>query len=272
MQRRPTLRQIGLIVVAAMLTATLISVAVGADQPPSPGVVVEWLRDGGSDEPATPTLSSDLEPTATRTPSPDPGPTALPTQAPVESGGFSYPIGGACLPDSNLLMPGAPRAYRQGVHEGIDFYDGESCAFVGRDTEVLAAKAGTVIRADHKYEELTVEMAAEITAEIEETGSASAATLDLLRGRQVWIDHGGGMVTRYAHLGAVAGDIAVGSRIEQGRVIAFVGESGSIDAIDAPGSQIHLHFEIRDGEGYLGEGLEAAAVRQLYQQAFSPQR
>ena len=239
-----------------MLAATLISVAVGADQPPSPGVVVEWLRGDGSDEPATPTPEIDLQAT--------PGP--------VEGGGFSYPISGACLPDSNLLMPGAPRAYRQGVHEGIDFYDVDSCVFVGRDTEVLSAKAGTVIRADHEYEELTAEIAAEITAEIEEAGSASDATLDLLRGRQVWIDHGDGMVTRYAHLDGVAGDIEVGSQIEQRLLIAYVGESGSIDAIDAPGSEIHLHFEIRVGERYLGEGLEAASVRQLYQQAFSPSR
>ena len=257
-QRRPKLRQVGLIVVAAMLAATLISVAFGADQPPSPGVVVEWLRGDDSDDPATPTPEIDLQPTS--------------TPAPVVGGGFNYPISGACLPDSNLLMPGAPREYRQGVHEGIDFYDGESCAFVDLDTVVLAAKAGTVIRADHEYEELTAELAAEINAEIEETGSTSDATLDLLRGRQVWIDHGDGMVTRYAHLGGVAADIEVGSQIGQGQLIAYVDESGSIDAIDAPGSQIHLHFEIRAGGGYLGEGLEAAGVRQLYQQAFSPSR
>ena len=237
-----------------MLVATLISVAFGADQPPSPGVVVEWLRGDGSDEPATPPPEIDPRP----------------TQEPVESSGFSYPINGACLPDSNLLLPGAPRAYRQGVHEGIDFYDVDSCVFVGSDTEVLAAKAGTVIRADHEYEELTAKLAAEITAEIEESGSTGDTTLDLLRGRQVWIDHGDGMVTRYAHLGSIAGDIEVGSQIEQGQLIAYVGESGSIDALDAPGSEVHLHFEIRVGEGYLGEGLEAAAVRLLYQQAFSP--
>ena len=239
-----------------MLAATLISVAFGADQPPSPGVVVEWLRGNGSDEPATPTPEIDLQPTS--------------TPAVLESSGISYPINGACLPESNLLMPGAPRAYRQGVHEGIDFYDVDSCTFVGRDTEVLAAKAGMVIRADYEYEELTAELAAEITAAIEEAGGATDATLDLLRGRQVWIDHGEGMVTRYAHLGGIASDIDVGSQVEQGQLIAYVGESGSIDAIDAPGSQIHLHFEIRVGDGYLGEGLEAAAVRQLYQQAFSP--
>lgn len=241
-----------------MLVATLISVAFGADQPPSPGVVVEWLRGDGSDEPATPTPEIDLQPTS------------LPELA--EGNGFSYPIVGACLPESDLLLPGAPRAYRQGVHEGIDFYDVDSCVSIGRDTEVLAAKAGTVIRADHEYAELTAETAAEIIAEIEEAGSVSDAMLDLLRGRQVWIDHGDDIVTRYAHLNGVAGGIEVGSQIEQGQLIAYVGESGSIDAIDAPGSQIHLHFEIRVGEGYLGEGLEAAAVRQLYQQAFSPSR
>ncbi|MCZ7672707.1 MAG: hypothetical protein M5U34_39115 [Chloroflexi bacterium] len=41
-------------------------------------------------------------------------------------------------------MPGAPRHYRLGVHEGADFY-------WARDAQVLAAADGVVIRALHDY-------------------------------------------------------------------------------------------------------------------------
>jgi hypothetical protein len=37
--------------------------------------------------------------------------------------------------------------------------------------------------------------------------------------------------------------------------------------VTAPGTQYHLHFEIRIGEGYLGEGVTPAEVRALYEQA-----
>jgi len=37
-----------------------------------------------------------------------------------------------------------------------------------------------------------------------------------------------------------------------------------------PGTEIHLHFEIRVGDSFLGAGLDKDLVRQLYEQAFSP--
>ena len=40
-------------------------------------------------------------------------------------------------------MPGAPRAYRNGIHEGVDFYNADNCVPVDIGTEVLAAKVGT---------------------------------------------------------------------------------------------------------------------------------
>ena len=209
------------------------------------------------------------------TPEDDRLPLPVPTAAApvVEAAGvagLAYPIEGACLPESDLLMPGAPRTYRNGIHEGIDMYDAGSCASISRGTGVLAAKAGTVIRADWDYRDLTKETAAQLAEGIERTGDADAEVLDILRGRQVWIDHGAGLVTRYAHLDGIADGIVVGESVEQGQTIAYVGESGTIDSVEAPGSELHLHFEIRVGGGYLGEGLEAADLRQLYRQAFSP--
>jgi murein DD-endopeptidase MepM/ murein hydrolase activator NlpD len=95
-----------------------------------------------------------------------------------------------------------------------------------------------------------------------------AQFLDRLRGRQVWIDHGAGVVTRYAHLSAVAAGLQVGDTVRAGRVVGFVGESGQLEAITAPGTDWHLHFEIRVAEGYLGEGLVPPLARALYVESF----
>ena len=132
---------------------------------------------------------------------------------------------------------------------------------------MLAAKAGTVARADLDY----VEVAPAEWAAFESAGWQGGEILDRLRGRQVWIDHGGGIVTRYAHLGAIAPAIAVGARVEAGARIGTVGESGQSAVWQAPGTDLHLHFEIRVGDGYLGQGLDPLAARALYLNAFGVQ-
>ncbi|TMC72149.1 MAG: M23 family metallopeptidase [Chloroflexi bacterium] len=87
-----------------------------------------------------------------------------------------------------------------------------------------------------------------------ELGYTPSATLDRIRGRQVWIDHGRGVVTRYAHLSAVAAAIAVGMKIEAGVPIGEVGSSGY------PQGGPHLHFEVRTGDGFYGDGLIGDAL------------
>lgn len=105
--------------------------------------------------------------------------------------GFGYPIKNACLPSREIVMPNARRTYRKGVHEGIDFYDGDVCAAVKRGTEVLAASDGVVSRADLYYRPMT----ARRLSELETKNPADGGVLDEYRGRQVWIDHipSGGM-------------------------------------------------------------------------------
>ena len=248
-----------------MLAATLISVAFGEDNSPSPGVLIEWL--GGKDGP-TSTPAPTLPGVITNPSTPTPG---TPSPADGAVTGFAYPVAGGCLPSSDDLMPGALREYRDGVHEGVDFYDSDNCATVGFDTEILAAKGGTVIRADLTYEELTPERLAEQEAEVA-SGNASnnPELLDEFRGRQLWIDHGDGIITRYCHLNGIAEGISVGTRVSQSDLIAYMGESGTPESVTAPGTQVHLHFEIRVGDGYLGLGLAPEDVRALYEEAFAP--
>lgn len=184
--------------------------------------------------------------------------------------GFAFPIEGACLPTGDQLMPNAARGYRQGVHEGVDFYGVDNCVPIGRGTEVRAAKAGRVVRADIIYRELTAEELEQLYARIDEVGPNDPEVLDRFRGRQVWIDHGRGIVTRYVHLSGLAPGVREGLWVPKGRAIGYVGDSGTPESVTNPGTEDHLHFEIRVGESYLGQGLPPAEVRALYEAAFSP--
>ena len=237
------LSKLAFALVLLLASITLVSASCGGD------------GEGSSD--------SDPEPTFT-TAGVSPEPTGEP-----ELTGFAFPIDDACLPGGDNLMPGAPRTYRMGTHEGIDFYDSDNCTPIGEDTEVFAAKAGTIVRADWDYEPLTYAELAEIDARIAGQNACDEESLDRFRGRQVWVDHGNGVITRYAHLGRIADDIEVGLSVRQGELIAYVGNSGTPESLDDPNAEMHLHMELRVGDGYLGKGLSASEVRALYEKAFA---
>ncbi|MEX2229282.1 MAG: M23 family metallopeptidase [Dehalococcoidia bacterium] len=182
--------------------------------------------------------------------------------------GFAFPIAGGCLPSRDEVMPNAPRTYRDGVHEGVDFYEGDVCTPIAQGLPVLAVHAGVVIRADLDYVDITPEEIEVLAAKTSAQGSSDAETLDVYRGRQVWIDHGNGVVSRYAHLSSVADGIDVGVEVAAGDAIGAVGESGTPESVTAPGTELHLHLEVRIGDGFLGEGLAPEAVRRLYERLF----
>jgi peptidoglycan LD-endopeptidase LytH len=179
--------------------------------------------------------------------------------------GFIMPIAGGCLPKGDQLMPNAPRPYRKGTHEGIDFYDSDNCTRIARGTHVVAAKAGKVIRADLSYVDVTKKQVDAYLA-----NPNTEASLDQFRGRQVWIDHGDGVVTRYCHLSGIAPGIKAGVTVSAGELVGFVGESGTPSSVTNPGHEYHLHFELRIGGSYLGHNLPPARVRALYAAAFRP--
>ena len=55
-------------------------------------------------------------------------------------------------------------------------------------------------------------------------------------GNAVYVDHGNGLQTRYAHMSSIA--VAAGTRVQQGQVLGLVGNTGI-------STGPHLHFEIR---------------------------
>jgi murein DD-endopeptidase MepM/ murein hydrolase activator NlpD len=180
---------------------------------------------------------------------------------------LALPIEGTLLSNLSFRLPGAPRSYRYGVHEGIDFYwaAGEP---VTATTAVLSVAAGEIVRIDADYSPPGVEELEAMLAYAAEVYHTPADVLDVLRGRQVWIDHGGGLVSRYCHLSAVAEDLAVGDQVEQGQRIGFVGNSGTPASYYGQGLEMHLHLEIRIGEGYLGQYLRPAEVKRWLSEAF----
>lgn len=207
---------------------------------------------------------------ASRTPTPEP-PSPTPTASAPDLTifrSFIFPIRGACLPAGDQLMPNAPREYRGGTHEGIDFYQSDNCTAIIKGTPVMAAKDGVVIRADRQYHDLTPAELDAADARIAAGHPNDPDILDLFRGRQVWVDHGHGIVTRYAHLSGIADGVDVGAKVAQGETIAFVGDSGTPESLSNPGTEIHLHFELRVGERYLGQGLPPDEVRAIYTNLF----
>lgn len=198
-------------------------------------------------------------------------PTPTMTTADARLTGFLYPIAGACLPSSENLMPNAPREYRSGIHEGVDFYSGYNCTDIPVNTAVMATRAGTVIRAGAAFVEMTLEELNTILARTQAQGYTDAEALDKFRGRQVWVDHGNGLVTRYCHLAGIPDGITEGMQVRAGDPIGFVGDSGTPEAVTNPGVEIHLHWEIWVDGSYLGAGLPAGEVRAIYERLFSGQ-
>lgn len=168
--------------------------------------------------------------------------------------GLLLPIEGAEIATAPLLLPNSPREYRAGWHEGIDFA-------ADRGTPVRAAASGTVVRVDREFIDWDPEQQAAALESALALGYTPDETLDRIRGRQVWIDHGRRVVTRYAHLDSVT-ELFVGEAVTRGQVVGTVGSTGFEEG--GP----HLHFEIRVGDDYLGDWLEGEELVRVLTRSF----
>ncbi len=176
------------------------------------------------------------------------------------------PLPGAGITTRNSQLPGAPRAYRNGTHEGLDYYNGFCGIQIRFGDPVYAAAEGIIIRIDHEYSEPDAAARRELLAVAHSRPETPQDILDVLRGRQVWIEHKKGIITRYAHLQDVAEHLQEGSLVEAGEFIGTIGNSGTSDGARGNTLNAHLHFEIWLGDYFLGQGLTPSKMRKLWQE------
>jgi len=183
-----------------------------------------------------------------------------------------YPCKGVPLPEESWLLPNASRSYRHGIHRGIDFV-------ANYGSEIRAVASGTVIRADHHFQEFNPDFREQLLAEAATIGRTPSDVFNnILVGQSVIIDHGTEMVpgkrliSLYAHLSHIDNDIQVESKVEQGQRLGLSGNSGTEPATLGEKGGAHLHFELiiqdAEGERYLGQGLEVEEVKALLDELF----
>lgn len=85
-----------------------------------------------------------------------------------------------------------------------------------------------------------IDYAAPVGTEVSATGAGRIIFAGTIRGYglTVDIDHGGGVVTRYAHLSEIADTVQQGARVKAGNRIGAVGATGLV-------SGPNLHYEVR---------------------------
>jgi len=163
-------------------------------------------------------------------------------------------------------LPGANRAYRNGVHQGIDFGCGASERF-GH-----AIADGTVVYLVDDYRDPTVPEREALLQNAAIAGDTPHWTLLMLYGNVVVIDHGevagvGRLYTIAAHLEQVDDAIELGGRVVQGQVLGELGNRGTNASAEgrrgAEDPSLHLHWELFIDGWYLGAGQTPAVVEEL---------
>ncbi len=163
-------------------------------------------------------------------------------------------------------LPGAARAYRNGIHRGIDFGCGAA------DRSATAISAGTVAYLVDDYVDPTPEDRELLLGAAGQAQITPHWTLVMLYGNVVILDHGnlpgvGRVTTISAHLESVRPGLELGSNVDQGSVIGEIGNRGTSAAArgifgDADPS-LHLHWELYIDGWFLGQGLQPEEVRQV---------
>lgn len=185
---------------------------------------------------------------------------ALAGEAIMPAPGCSYPEG------DPIGLPNSPRAYRSGVHQGIDFF----CGAPGQPA--VAFRDGTVAMVSGRNEPTSAQRE-EMLASAAAAGTTPHWILTALYGNFVVLDHGvidgaGQVFTIYAHLENISPELTPGGLVSRGQELGKVGASGTstaaIDIAAVDPTAIHLHWEIIIDQHYLGEGLSAEATERVY--------
>jgi hypothetical protein len=127
---------------------------------------------------------------------------------------------------------------------------------------VGCAKSGCGTSADHDYDAIDwlgkqgdpVYAAGAGVAHVGGNSGSCSGSGEVEGGRWVWVDHGGGVVSRYHHLDSVA--IKEGQLVTPAVRIGAMGHSGDVP----PCTVNYLHFEVRHG-GVRGERADFGSLR-----------
>ena len=170
--------------------------------------------------------------------------------------------------NSPYSMPNAPRAYRSGVHAGVDFL----CSTPSHP--VVSVLSGQVVVAAGGFVDPTPSEFNELLAVATALGDTPAYTNAMLSGSYVVVDHGiiedvGHVVSLYAHLDGVDPGIRVGKRVDAGQRLGGIGNTGTrAGASGRRYEQLHLHWNFYVDDQYLGAGLSTAETREVYAELF----
>ena len=163
------------------------------------------------------------------------------------------------MPRSASNVPGASRKYRKGTSQGFTFTGGDSGVIVRYGTPVRAASDGQVVRSDLNYAEPSEATYRKLLRDVK--NGANKTQLDALRGRQVYIKHNDGRITRYGHLSRIAPELGLGS-VKRGQVIGYVGNSGTLEGTRGTKLNSRLQFEVWLSENrFLGQSMTGPQVR-----------
>lgn len=183
------------------------------------------------------------------------------------------PIKGATVDKIRSHLPGARRAYRNGFHEGMDWYGYSSGVTIDRSTPIYAMAKGEVIRADHHYSGYSsIQERNEDLALAKSLEKTPIYMLDKLRGQQVWIQYENGVMARFAHMNSIEENITVGSQVDATTVIGYIGNSGTSGEVKKDNSELHLHLDLLINGELFWKNLTQSEVVQVLEAIFESKK
>lgn len=182
------------------------------------------------------------------------------------------PIAGAYVSKVDSSLPGTPREYRNGIHEGLDWYSYVCGVTIDEKTKVLSVADGIVVRADHDYKEMTIKERKAILEIAKNEKITPEYILDKLRGRSVWVQHEKGILCRYIHLSSIVKDVKVGKKVKAGEILGFVGNSGTSEGVNNKKEGLHLHLDLLLYGNWFWNAYTLAERREILERVFNKGR
>jgi len=180
------------------------------------------------------------------------------------------PIKGAQVDTIPSHLPGAKRTYRNGEHEGMDWYGFSTGVPINRKTKVFAMANGVIVRADHEYNRYSSKEERNRDLQIAaKTGFTPIYILDRLRGRQVWIQYENGLQARFAHLDRIPSDLKVGDVVTSDTLVGYVGNSGTSGDVKGDQSELHLHLDLLYKGELFWKGLTEKEIAMVLKTVFT---